>query len=86
MDAEKERLAAVRVRGNDAFAAEVASISEQQVPEAGATLEELLRRPHVHYGCAPQGVPVGCPLHSGVGSSVQVRYGKSRVPLPGKAV
>ena len=42
----------VRVRGDDALAAEVAAISEQQVPAAGATLEELLRRPHVHYGCA----------------------------------
>ena len=48
---EKERLASVRVKEDCALAAEVASISGQQVPGA-ATLEELLRRPHVHYRCA----------------------------------
>ena len=45
---EKQRLASVRVKEDSALAAEVASISGQQVPGA-ATLEELLRRPHVHY-------------------------------------
>ena len=38
----------MRVKEGCALAAEVASISGQQVPGA-ATLEELLRRPHVHY-------------------------------------
>ena len=45
---EKVRLASVRVKEDCALAAEVASVSGQQVPGA-ATLEELLRRPHVHY-------------------------------------
>ena len=45
---EKQRLASMRVKEDSALAAEVASISGQQVPGA-ATLEELLRRPHVHY-------------------------------------
>ncbi len=45
---EKQRLASVRVKEDSPLAAEVASISGQQVPGA-ATLEELLRRPHVHY-------------------------------------
>ena len=45
---EKTRLATVRVKEDSELAAEVASISGQQVP-AAATLEELLRRPHVHY-------------------------------------
>ena len=45
---ERERLVSVRVKEDCALAAEVASISGQQVPGA-ATLEELLRRPHVHY-------------------------------------
>ena len=36
------------MKEDSALAAEVASISGQQVP-AAATLEELLRRPHVHY-------------------------------------
>jgi len=45
---EKVRLASVRVKEDSALAAEVASVSGQQVPGA-ATLEELLRRPHVHY-------------------------------------
>ena len=48
---EKERLASVRVKEDCALAAEVASVSGQQVPGA-ATLEELIRRPHVHYRCA----------------------------------
>ena len=48
---ERERLSSVRVKEDSALAAEVASISGQQVP-AAATLEELLRRPHVHYRSA----------------------------------
>ena len=48
---ERERLLSVRVKEDSALAAEVASISGQQVP-AAATLEELLRRPHVHYRSA----------------------------------
>ena len=50
---EKARLASVRVKEDSALAAEVASVSGQQVPGA-ATLEELLRRPHVHYRQAIQ--------------------------------
>ena len=45
---ERTRLSSVRVKEDSELAAEVASISGQQVP-AAATLEELLRRPHVHY-------------------------------------
>lgn len=41
----------MRVKEGCALAAEVASVSGQQVPGA-ATLEELIRRPHVHYRCA----------------------------------
>lgn len=52
VDAEKERLAAVRVREDSELALQAAAISGQQVP-ATATLEELLRRPHVHYRHAP---------------------------------
>ncbi|CAL8463849.1 g3383 [Coccomyxa elongata] len=48
IDAEKERLASVRVREDSALAQEAAHISGQQVPGI-ASLEELLRRPHVHY-------------------------------------
>ena len=48
---EKTRLSSVRVKEDSALAAEVASISGQQLP-AAATLEELLRRPHVHYRSA----------------------------------
>jgi tRNA U34 5-carboxymethylaminomethyl modifying enzyme MnmG/GidA len=48
IDVEMERLRSVRVRGDSSLAQEAASISGQQVPQA-VTLEELLRRPHVHY-------------------------------------
>lgn len=48
---EKERLAGLRVKEGCALTQEVASVSGQQVSGA-VTLEELLRRPHVHYRCA----------------------------------
>ena len=48
IDVEKERLAAVRVREDSSLAQEAAEKSGQQVPSI-ASLEELLRRPHVHY-------------------------------------
>ena len=48
INAEKERLASVRVREDSALAQEAALISGQQAPGI-ASLEELLRRPHVHY-------------------------------------
>lgn len=48
INAEKERLAGVRVREDSTLAQEAAQISGQQVPGI-ASLEELLRRPHVHY-------------------------------------
>lgn len=48
INAEKERLASVRVREDSTLAQEAAQISGQQVPSV-ASLEELLRRPHVHY-------------------------------------
>ena len=48
IDVEKERLAAVRVREDSSLAQAAAEISGQQVPSI-ASLEELLRRPHVHY-------------------------------------
>lgn len=51
VDSEKARLAGVRVREDSGLAAEAAAISGQAVPGA-ATLEELLRRPHVHFRCA----------------------------------
>ncbi len=50
----------MRVKEGCALSAEVASVSGQQVPGA-ATLEELLRRPHVHYRCA---MPSQLHLHS----------------------
>ncbi len=56
---EKVRLASVRVKEDSALAAEVASVSGQQVPGA-ATLEELLRRPHVHYRQAIQRASLCC--------------------------
>lgn len=45
---EKARLSSVRVREDSPLAQEAAVISGQQAAGA-ATLEELLRRPHVHY-------------------------------------
>lgn len=48
IDAEKERLAKTRVRDDSPVARAAEAVSGQGVPEL-ATLEELLRRPHVHY-------------------------------------
>lgn len=45
---EKRRLAAVRVGENSEVVAEVARLSGQRVMKS-LTLEEILRRPHVHY-------------------------------------
>lgn len=52
IDVEKQRLASVRVRKDSGLAQEAGLISGQQVPSI-ASLEELLRRPHVHYKCDP---------------------------------
>jgi len=49
---EKQRLAAVRVREDSDLARAAGAISGQAVP-AAATLEELLRRPHVHHRRGP---------------------------------
>ncbi len=49
---EKQRLAAVRVREDSDLARAAGAISGQAVP-AAATLEELLRRPHVHHRRVP---------------------------------
>ncbi len=46
--AEKQRLATTRIQPTHPFATEAAQHSGQNVP-GPATLEELLRRPHVHY-------------------------------------
>lgn len=48
MASEKQRLASHRVPETSAIAADVERISGQKVPRS-STLEELLRRPHVHY-------------------------------------
>ena len=45
---EKQRLASVRVRETSDVARAAEALSGQAV-SAAATLEELLRRPHVHY-------------------------------------
>jgi len=72
---EKVRLASVRVKEDSALAAEVASVSGQQVPGA-ATLEELLRRPHVHYR---QAVQRASPLLLQRGSKQNCRVKHSRL-------
>jgi tRNA uridine 5-carboxymethylaminomethyl modification enzyme len=48
IEAEKKRLAATRVAEGSPVALAAAAASGQAVPRA-CTLEELLRRPHVHY-------------------------------------
>jgi hypothetical protein len=48
VEAEKARLLAVRVPESSALAQDVAAVSGQKVVRS-STLEELLRRPHVHY-------------------------------------
>ena len=50
---ERARLAATRVRPGDAAALAVEAVYGQPV-HAGTSLEELLRRPHVHYQYALQ--------------------------------
>ncbi|KAF8064511.1 mnmG [Scenedesmus sp. PABB004] len=63
VEEEKARLAATRVSETSALAAAVAAASGQPLAR-GATLEELLRRPHVHHGllCAHgHGPPPGAP-------------------------
>ncbi|KAG2440518.1 hypothetical protein HYH02_010396 [Chlamydomonas schloesseri] len=48
IEAEKARLVATRVRADSPVAAEAGALSGHAVP-GSPTLEELLRRPHVHY-------------------------------------
>lgn len=48
MAAERQRLGTVRVPEGSALAAAVESVSGQSVPRS-TSLEEFLRRPHVHY-------------------------------------
>ena len=48
IEAEKARLGTTRVRADSPVAAEAGSLSGHAVP-GSPTLEELLRRPHVHY-------------------------------------
>ena len=48
ISAEKQRLASVRVRETSDVARAAEALSGQAV-SAAPTLEELLRRPHVHY-------------------------------------
>ena len=52
VDDEKRRLASVRVREVSELAVAAGVISGQAV-SAASTLEELLRRPHVHYRRGP---------------------------------
>jgi hypothetical protein len=51
IEAEKARLASTRVPDDSALAAAAAGVSGQGLPR-GVTLQDLLRRPHVHHGCA----------------------------------
>lgn len=48
MEAEKTRLAACRIRADSPAARDAGELSGHAV-SASLTLEELLRRPHVHY-------------------------------------
>ena len=48
MQAETRRLAAIRVQPTHPLAVDAAAQSGQNVP-SNVTLEDLLRRPHVHY-------------------------------------
>ena len=50
IDAEKQRLASTRVAPDSAVALAAAEASGQRVPHH-TTLDDLLRRPHVHYQC-----------------------------------
>ena len=50
IDAEKQRLETTRVAPDSAVALAAAEASGQRVPQH-TTLDDLLRRPHVHYQC-----------------------------------
>ena len=68
---ERARLAATRVRPGDAAALAVEAVYGQPV-HGGTSLEELLRRPHVHYQYAPQSaLQLPCVLLQDMGWSVR---------------
>ncbi|GLC35998.1 hypothetical protein PLESTB_000527700 [Pleodorina starrii] len=72
IEAEKSRLAAVRVRGGTPVALAAAEASGHAVP-GSLTLEELLRRPHVHYRLLEgHGLDGGPELHFAEREAVEV--------------
>lgn len=64
IQAESRRLAAIRVHPTHPLAVDAATISGQNVP-GHASLEELLRRPHVHYPLLLQHGLGACQLDHG---------------------
>jgi hypothetical protein len=57
IDAEKLRLATTRVSETSDLAVAAAAVSGQQLLRS-ITLQELLRRPHIHHRCAASGAPM----------------------------
>jgi len=68
INAEKRRLAVTRVSEDSPVALAAAAASGQAVPRA-CTLEELLRRPHVHYPLLARHGAAACSSSSGSSSS-----------------